>query len=334
MLIARKEEKHVELAIGYAKLWRPKMRALTFIYEGLLGRDSVDNCQSLLEAVLDSLRRGEADLAFFNLLREDSALYPLVRRIPGILGRDYFVQAQVHRSMRLPQNGQDPYGQLSSKVRKNQRWQAKRLFREHDGRISIRCFRNPEELEALMDNVESVASKTYQRALGVGFTADDGTRARLGFEAARGWLRAFVLYIAERPSAFWIGRVRQGIFYSSFMGYDPAVADYSPGMYLIMRGIDELSHEGNGEEVQEIDWGFGDAQYKQVLGNREWREGSVYIFARKPRGILLSILRAPVMVADLLCRKAVGEAGLLATIKKSWRQGARRAMAKRQSPGL
>ena len=92
-----------------------------------------------------------------------------------------------------------------------------------------------------MRDAEELARRSYQRGLGVGFTSSPQMRQRLEFEAAKGWLRGYVLYFEEKACAFWIGSLYQGTFYSDFIGYDADYAKFSPGLYLVINALEELS---------------------------------------------------------------------------------------------
>src|SRR5207245_2888650 len=119
--------------------------------------------------------------------------------------------------------------------------------------------------------------------------------------------------------AFWIGSVYAGTFHGEFTGYDPSYADYSPGMFLTLRIIEGLCSKDSGESVTEIDFGLGDAQYKQVLGNRQWLDATVYLFAPTFRGMGLNLLRTPLLVIDETSRRVLDQAKILSRTKTVWR---------------
>jgi len=174
----------------------------------------------------------------------------------------------------------------------------------------------------MIKDVESVARKTYQRGIGVGFVDTEEMRACLGLLARGGRLRAHLLYAAGEPRAFWVGTVHGHTFHSNFMGYDPGLSQYSPGMFLVMRVIEDLcSQEGQGR-IREIDFGLGDAQYKRVLGDTQWGEASVYIYAPTLKGISLNALRTSGVLIDTILRAALERARLFLTIKRLWRDHA------------
>ena len=171
----------------------------------------------------------------------------------------------------------------------------------------------------MVRDIEEIAKKTYQRGLGVGFIDSPEMRNRLRFEAERGWLRAYVLYLSDRPCAFWVGRLYRNAFHSEFMGYDPCYSRYSPGMFLIMRVLEDLCGGNGSEKIEEVDFGLGDAQYKEVLGNREWLDTSLYLFGPNLKGIGLSFLRTPIMAIDAIARAALEGTSFLPRIKRAWR---------------
>jgi hypothetical protein len=333
ILVGRVEQREFEVSVGYKRTLKPEVRALTFIHRGLLGNPRSDNCEVLVREVVKALREGEADVALFNHLRIDTPLYAFVMRSPGFLSRDHFPTLQTHRSMTLPRSVEDFYQGLSKKVRKNQKWQAKRLIQEHAGNVRIRCFREHGELELMIREVEEVARKTYHRALGVGFVASPDMRARLHLQAQDGSLRAYLLYVVDRPWAFWMGTLYHGTFHSNFMGYDPDCARYSPGMFLIMKVIEGFCDPNACDKVKEIDFGLGDAQYKEVLGNAEWREAVVHIFAPSLKGVGLSLLRTPAIVIDKLAKALMERTKLLQRVKKMWRTHAIRKQERETSVG-
>ncbi len=320
LLVGRAEDARIECRVGYKALCHIKARQLTFIYGGQLGRLSPENSAVLFDAVMASLRRGEADVAEFHFLRTDSPLYERIANSQFGLGRDFASCVQIHRSTALPPSGEQFYGKLSMKVRKNQRWQANKIVRDFDGKVRIRCFRKPEDMPEMFCHVEKVASKTYQRQMGVGFDGTQEQRERLCAEAYRGRLRAHVLYLREEPAAFWVGTVYQNTLHSDFMGYDTEYAKYSPGMYLVVKAVAELCDSYPGEAVRHIDWGLGDAQYKEVLGDCSWMEAQIRVFAPTPRGIGINLVRTPIALVDLLLKRILSRSGALQLVKTKWRR--------------
>jgi Acetyltransferase (GNAT) domain len=323
MLIGRILSQRLKFKIGYQTVLKPKVRLLNFVWGGTLGNLSRENSEVMVREVLSSLAHGEADLAVFNNIPVDTAIHQAARQVPRFLGRDRFPASQIHRSIVLPASPEEFHARLSRKVRKNQKWEAKKLMQEFGGSVEVQCLRRPSDLERLIDDVEEIAKKTYQRGLGVGFVADDDMRRRLHLDAQDGRLRAFLLCLAGKPCAFWLGTVYQKTFHSGYLGFDPAYKSFSPGMFLTMRVIEDFCSHKDSAPIEEIDFGLGDAQYKEILGNRSWQDATVYIFGSRLRGLALNVVRTPIVLIDQFAKHALKKAGGLHKIKRAWRDRVR-----------
>jgi hypothetical protein len=323
MLVGRILREGFQLRLGYKTLLKPKVRLLSILWGGTLGNLSSENCDFLVHEVLRSLRSKEADVAVFNNVKVDSPIHNSALAVPGFLCRDYFPSRNIHRAMIVPGSVEDFHRGLSRKVRKNQKSQAQKLLKDYGGNVRVRSFSGIPELEQAIRDIEGVASKTYQRGLGVGFGDDNPTRQRLRLDAENGTLRMHILYVGEKACAFWIGSVYQRTFHSSYLGYDPGLGRYSPGMFLLMRVIEEYCTREKGDEIKEIDFGLGDSQYKEVLGNLHWEDATIYIFAPTLRGLRLNLMRIPLAFFDRIARRLLKNAGLFGRVRKLWRDHAR-----------
>ena len=319
MLVGRIDQSLLEFKMGYKALYKASVRQLTLINGGGLGNLSPENCEFLVLELMNSLKREKLDVAFFNHLRMDSGLYKAVTRFPGFLTRDHFQVPLVHRSMLLPDTVEEVYRGFSAKVRKNLKWQARKLSNDFPGGVEVRTFCKVQDLDQMIQSVEQVAKNTYQRGLGVGFIDGPEMRKRLSLEAERGWLRAYILYIAGVPAAFWIGNLYGDTFHSNYMGYDVGYSKYSVGMYLIMRTIENMVGRSGAGKPSQIDFGLGDAQYKEVLGNCDWEEATSRIFSPTFKGICLSALWTSTMLVNRAARNLLSRAGMVQKIKRTWR---------------
>lgn len=317
ILIGRIERSRLSVRIGYTTIRGPKSRQITFIYGGLLGEPSRMDCELLVTRIMDSLGAGEADVVFFNHLRTDSELYRALTQMPRFYCRDFCSSTQVHQHMSMPASVDELRKRISPKVRGTLRWRANKFVKAHS-EIEIACLSKPADLDRMIRDVECIAVHTYQRGLGAGFQNSPDELKRLRMKAERGWLRTYVLYADGKPCAFWSGTLYAETFHSDFMGYDPAYRQYSPGMYLIMRVIEEFCSEGKSRQVKAIDFGLGDAEYKRMLSDQEWQDASPYIFAPTLRGAALNAYRTPLMQIDKYGRKVIST-DLEAKIKRIWR---------------
>jgi GNAT acetyltransferase-like protein len=318
IMVGRLEEKRLSFNIGYLRPFRPHARCLTFVYGAVHGNDSPENTQILLGSVMDSLKGGEADLAMLEFVPVGTRLYELALSIPGVLSRDSRQTGQAHDKLIIPGNFEAIYGRMSPKHRKNIKREIRQLFSEKNA-ARIRCYDQESDLGELFAVVEAIAAKTYQRGLKAGFADNSQVRERLGLAAQKGWLRANVLYIEERPVAFWIGMLYHGSFVSEYLGYDPEFRRLSPGIVLIMRVIEGFCTRANGDVVQDLDFGLGDAEYKSALCSENWMEAPVYIFSPTLRGLKLKVMRSVTRVIDRSARKILTSSKFLPRLKRAWR---------------
>ena len=65
-------------------------------------------------------------------------------------------------------------------------------------------------------------------------------------------------------------------------------AKYSPGTYLLTHVMEDLCRDG----VAAIDFGIGEALYKQRFGRATWQETEVYLYAPTWRGMRVKAIRA------------------------------------------
>jgi len=321
ILVGRLDLGRINCRLGYLHLDLPA-RILCFVYGAFRGNASRENSRLIVKSVMDSLKAREADVAYMNYLRDDSELLRLSIEKPRLLCRDYVRTQQLHFATRLPNSAEEFQRGLSSSARWQAKSRQKKLTKDFAGDVKIRCFREVAELESLIRDVEQVAKTSYQRGLGVGFVDSPVTRDGLRLKAERGWLRAYVLYLAERPCAFWIGDINQGTFGSDYIGYDAGLGKYSPGMYLTTKVIEGFCG-GNSEGVTAVDFATGHAQYKEVLSNQKWREVSIYIFAPTLKGISFNFARTVIGGMDQAIKKVLERTNLLRRVKKVWRDHAK-----------
>ena len=320
LVVGRVEEIRLPVRLGYKTVSRPRVRVLTVSYGGVLGRDDEEAAGAVVEEVVAALGRGEADVARLRNLRVGSPLHRAARSTPGRLSRDALARPTRHWRARLGGSYDEYLARRSSKTRANLRRYGRKFEAAFPDAIELRSFRDPADLDRLLADTRAVYEGTYHRALGVGFSDSGVERELTALALARGWFRGFVLYVDEKPCAFWHG-IRYGrVFSTGPTGYDPAFGTHRVGTYVLGRRVEELSRE---EDLDWIDFGFGDAEYKQHFGDDSWLEEDVLVWARRPRPIRLNATRTVLLAADRAARSLLGRRGLLARVRRLWRDRAR-----------
>ena len=129
----------------------------------------------------------------------------------------------------------------------------------------------------------------------MGFADKAETRRLLGLGCERQWFRGWVLYLQGVPCAFWDGLLYGRTFLTSTTGYDPAYHEYRLGNFLLQKVVEDLIQN---ETAETVDFGFGDAQYKQDLCDVRWQETALYWFMPTFKGLSANLMRTPVMMLD------------------------------------
>jgi GNAT acetyltransferase-like protein len=315
MMIARLEHREVRFRIGYLPVFRARARSISSPYGQLRGNPSEENCREIVRAILNSLKSGEADVATLDYSDTNGWLYKQATGLPGFLNRDILAVPQPHHFMRLHGSFDKVFQALSGSYRQALRSQSRKTEKKLGSGLRMHCFRDPAELDEGIRTVEQVARKTYHRGLGVGFDDSPRSRQLMRFHAEQGELRLFVLFDGDAPVAFWAGVVHGGWYYSDHTGFDPEYRDVSPGNYLFVKMLQEFCANG----LQGIDFGLGDAVYKQRFGNHTFQEASVNLFAPRPKGLTIWFFQSLTAGTSLVLKKILAHGDLVAKLKRRWR---------------
>ena len=297
-------------------LYSPRVRAITLIYRGLLGDGSRESASALLAGLQEALARGEADVVRLRSLRVGSPLHELASTAPSFLGWQHVATRTAHWQLALPGSYDEFLRSLSSRTREGVRRYSRKLEREHGERLELRRFAAEAELEEFFADAHTIAERTYQHGLGVAVTDDAAHRRLIEAAARRGWFRAWVLSIDGRPAAFWHGFAHGGAFAIGVPGDHPEYGHLRVGTYVLMKAIEELCED---DEVETIDFGFGDAEYKRRFGTERWEEEDVLVYAPTLRGARVNLTRTAVLRAAGLARRVAEGAPALQGLKRRWR---------------
>jgi Acetyltransferase (GNAT) domain len=216
-------------------------------------------------------------------------------------------------------------GSLSKSTRNSTKRYRKKVERDLGDRLQLRRFDNEGDLERIFSDTDPVARKTYQRGLGVALEDTPEQRSVIEVGLRRGWFRTYVLYLDERPIAFWPGYAYRGTFFIGTPGYDPEFSEYRIGMYLLGRMIDEFCGD---PAVQAVDFGFGDAEYKRRFGSESWEECSVLLYAPRPRPLAIGAARAAIAASAVAATAVLTKLGWLDRVKRL----ARRQLQRQGAP--
>ena len=312
----RLEDTNLPARLGYKVILNSRVRALTVVYGGLLG--DAASMPPLLAAVGDSVKDERLDLVRFRMLELDSSQHTALTHGLPVLRKQRFAPKLRHWRSALPGTLDDFLAQRSRRRRESVRRYSRRLEKTYGDDVRVEVVRDGAGLEKLFAESMVVHQETYQHILGVGFSDANVQRRLAELAADRGWFRGYMLYLREKPVAFWHGNAYRGSFGVVSTGFDPAYADDRPGTYLLMRALEDLSGDGS---AQVLDFGFGDADYKRHFGDDFVEEQDVGVFQRRPKTIALNAAHSTLGGATAAGRTVAGSTGALKNIRRRRRLG-------------
>jgi hypothetical protein len=290
----------------------------------LLGPDDEGTLATMVDRVVQDVRGHQADVAVFEFLEEGSPLHRTAKELSvGFWMRDRVLERRIHRYVNLPATFKEydrRHKGLLQKVRK--------FERAFQGRFEHRLLTREDEIEAFCEGADAVARRGYQRALGVGFLDSEEDRARIWAAARQGVWRAFVTSVDGKIVAFWSGCQFGSHVLLWWTSYDSDFQEFSPGLVASARMVEELIGRG----VTRVDFGGGDAPYKERLADESRWEETVCVYAPGFKGALASCVRGLDSFVGNLTRTRLK--GLANRLKTPWRRLMARKMAARQAPQL
>ena len=272
----------VPCKLGGRAVYSPKVPTISIVEDGFLGNVGADNATMLVGELVATLDRREADPCLLLHLPATSPVRDAIHAEVGLARRAHGERLEKRWSRSIPDSYDEFLASVSRRMRKGLRQARRRVEMQFGARLTLRSLRRAVEADELIREADSVARLTYQRKIGVGFHDTRLTRWSVREAARRGLLRAWVLYLDERPIAFDWGIAYNRTFRWVAGGFDPAHADHRPGWYLMGRAIEALCED---VDVGRIDFGLGDGEYKRRLGCTYELEGDALLAAARPRAL-------------------------------------------------
>jgi hypothetical protein len=284
MLIGRIRGCKTATVVSFVTIPGPAARVLEIKHGGRIGQPSAEIDKLLARELLDTARSGQIDSICFERLPLQASLYREIKYIARFFVKERVPHTFCYSVLKL--HDKDKLGRIfKGKIGREIRRKERILDREFHNQVSLKCFSEPEELDVGLSDTMRIAVTTWQYYLGTGLINDGGIRETFQFLAKHGWLRIFVLYVADMPSAFLVGQLYNDSFYCQYAGYDPKYTRFSVGSLLSARSFNHLAAIG----VQRIDLGEGGQEHNRRWGCETLEEGTVHVYSPTFRGICLNL---------------------------------------------
>lgn len=314
--VARLENLPLPFRLGYRTLGSATLRAIVVTFGGFLGARSQLDETRMMSSLCGSLWNGEADALLMRNVAQDRTLKDVAMNAVPSACRTRGLPTSPRWIAAVPDKLDGFLQVRSTKTRKRFRREG-RAIEETPG-FELCRFREVGELERLCRDMETVAARAYQRGLGVGFGGSRMERALMAVGMARGWYRAWVLYLHARPVAFWTGFAYGETFFVGTPGFDPEHAALSVGNYTMLRMAEDLCAD---EAIRFLDFGHGDADYKAAYGHADRIESDVLLSAPRLKPMAVMLALSALSVVNRLGRRLVERSVFVRRLKNRWRRG-------------
>lgn len=158
---------------------------------------------------------------------------------------------------------EDYLARFSGKTRSTLRRKLRKFEEASGGTLDFRAYRSPGEITEFLDLARPLAAATYQaRLLDAALPGDAAFRKEALALAARGSVRAFLLFLDGAPAAYLYLPAEGETLLYAFLGHDPARAALSPGTVLQMAALERIFAE---RRFRYFDFTEGEGAHKALF---------------------------------------------------------------------
>ena len=231
-----------------------------------------------------------------------------------------YVSAQYPRYFVDLQQAFDSYkAKFSSKTRSTITRKMKRFAQHCDGKIDMRVYRSPDELDEFLDIARSVSAETYQeRLLDAGLPDTADYRQRTHVMAAKGEVRGYILFCRGQPVSYLHCPIRNGVLLYQHLGYDPRYAQWSVGTVLQWCAFESIFAE---QHFRLFDFTEGQSEHKRLFATGSVSCANVYFLRDTIRNMSLVQGHRAFSYGSQLSGDLLERLGVKSRIKKILRFG-------------
>lgn len=317
LFIGRLEKRSINIAIGYKSFFAFELDSLTIIYGGILGELRAEILAVFFEKIKQLFSEKVASMVFVNFIDDKCKFFELVEGWKTKRQLMIFGDKNLHWKMLCPESMDNYYKTISYKFRKNLNRARRKLSNTQSPKVNFRNYTQKEEVGIFLELAEAIAQKSYQRGIGVGFAKSQREEALTRIAANKSWMSSYVLFLNDSPIAFERIYNYRGALYCQDAAYDPKFRNVEAGTNLFLHIIEQACQK---KEIKEIDFGFGDAEYKRRFGSAHWCERQIYIFDKSLRNYFIYFLFNITRNLNSKLKAYSQKMGIMQAIKREWRK--------------
>ena len=283
------------------------------VADAVLGADDPAGLGRFFDEAVDLLDGGRADCLYFDDLEVGSAMWSALEALErdGRVLLYHPSGTQPHWWIRFPETPADYWNQFSGKARYKLRRKLKNF--EH----TVFKATRPDDVPELLRKARHVSERSWQgRRIGLRITESPTELRYHQLLAEHGALRSYVLDGPDGPIAFLRGFRSGDTYVHDEIGFDSEKAKLSPGTILLYHALEDLTADGC---PRRLDFGLGDAEYKQHFGNHKTESGPVVAVARRLRPRAALLVERLRRTADARARELLRRTGLYERMRRIYR---------------
>lgn len=235
------------------------------------GQSRPDQTDRLLRLAISHASKVKAAFLLIEDVDVSSALYRSVQE-QAARGCELFVSHdfQPRRYIDFPAQAADYWKTFSSRSLSKFRRNLKKF-----GQTQLERVTELEQIPEFLQAAHEISLQSWQsRQFGLRIRNDDAELRQLSILAQHGLLRSYLWRVEGKPAAFAVCNQNGGCFRYEEIAFRVEFSQYSPGRTMLHQIVEDLlSHNS----PRFLDFGGGDAEYKQQFSNRESRSGTVWL---------------------------------------------------------
>jgi len=174
---------------------------------------------------------------------------------------------------------------FSGKTRSTIHRKIRRFAEACGGDARVGEYRTPEEIRSFLDAALPIAQRSYQeRLFGGGMPATPAFAAQAMSLAAKGQVRAYILFDRQVPVAYLYCPLIDAVAYYHYVGYDPDYARWSVGTVLFWQVLERMFGDGG---IHFFDFTEGESEQKRQFATHQRKCANVFFVRKRLRYILL-----------------------------------------------
>ena len=236
-----------------------------------------------------------------------------------------------HFVISLPESYEAYMAKFSSKTRNTLQRRVRKLEKDTDGKLRLERITSPDKVGHFVQNAVAISKKTYQwHLLGLGLRDPEKLFSQLSFLAERGWLRCYLLWCGDTPTAFMICHQYRGVCLYIDVGFDPDWTSHSPGTVLHLLVLQDLFVF---DRPALFDFGRGAGEHKRQFGNESYRDVDLYLLKPGARTRFACMAQHGSGVVSGAVTRSLDRLGVKRALKKLLRRASVKASPTQEERG-